>query len=171
MACRFHCYLFLKFLFQCYVVNRHIPRRQLACSHCQSKMILRSFGPQIDAKIHGRTSPLAVRMRLTAQNLHVENWRSVMRFEDQPAVLEWLPVDMKPARYDQPMEMARHRMNFESVTAAVKYATTTLPEGSGQMRPSGSGIMSRSIGATSSVCPRVDQRSRSRGTEAPRPFP
>ena len=27
------------------------------------------------------------------------------------------------------MEMARHRMNFESVTAAVKYATTTLPEG------------------------------------------
>jgi hypothetical protein len=92
-------------------------------------MILRSFGPQIDAKIHGRTSPIAVRMRLTAQNLHVENWRSVMRFEDQSAVLEWLPVDMKPARYDQPMEMARHRMNFESVTAAVKYATTTLPEG------------------------------------------
>jgi hypothetical protein len=68
-------------------------------------------------------------MRLTAQNLHVENWRSVMRFEDQPAVLEWLPVDMKPARYDQPMEMARHRMSFECVTAAVKYATTTLPEG------------------------------------------
>jgi hypothetical protein len=125
----FHCHLFLKFLFQRYVVNRHIQRRQLACSHCQSKMILRSFGPQIDAKIHRRTSPIAVRMRLTAQNLQVENWRSVMRFEDQTAVLEWLPVDMKPARYDQPMEMARHRMNFESVTAAVKYATTTLPEG------------------------------------------
>jgi hypothetical protein len=57
----------------------------------------------LDAKIHGRTSPLAVRMRLTAQNLHIENWRSVMRFEDQSAVLEWLPVDMKPARYHQPI--------------------------------------------------------------------
>jgi hypothetical protein len=83
----------------------------------------------LDANIHGRTSPLAVRMRLTAQNRHVENWRSVMRYEDQSAVLEWLPVDMKPARYHQPMEMARHRMSFESVTAAVKYATRTLPEG------------------------------------------
>jgi hypothetical protein len=52
-----------------------------------------------------------------------------MRFTDQSAVLEWLPVEMKPVRQYEPKEITRQRMNFESVAAAVDYATTTLPEG------------------------------------------
>ena len=52
-----------------------------------------------------------------------------MRFADQSAVLEWLPVEMKPVRQYEPKEITRQRMNFESVAAAGEYATTKLPEG------------------------------------------
>jgi hypothetical protein len=51
-----------------------------------------------------------------------------MRFEDQSAILEWFPVGMEPVRKYEPREIKRQRMNFESVRAAVQYATTTLPE-------------------------------------------
>jgi hypothetical protein len=52
-----------------------------------------------------------------------------MRFADQSTVLEWLPVEMKPVRQYEPKEITRQKMNFESVVAAVIYATTVLPEG------------------------------------------
>jgi hypothetical protein len=52
-----------------------------------------------------------------------------MRFEDQSAVLEWFPAEMRTVRRYQPIEIKRQRMNFESVAAAVQYATTTLPAG------------------------------------------
>jgi hypothetical protein len=52
-----------------------------------------------------------------------------MRFEDQSAVLEWFPMEMRTIRRYQPIEIKRQRMNFESIKAAVQYATTTLPEG------------------------------------------
>lgn len=51
-----------------------------------------------------------------------------MRLQDQPAVLEWFPTEVKTVRRYQPIEITRQRMNFESVAAAVKYATSRLPE-------------------------------------------
>jgi hypothetical protein len=50
-----------------------------------------------------------------------------MRLQDQPAVLEWFPTEMKTVRRYQPID-TRQRMNFESVAAAVDYATSRLPE-------------------------------------------
>ena len=52
-----------------------------------------------------------------------------IRFEDQSAVLEWFPTEMRTVRHYQPIEIKRQRMNFESVAAAISYATTKLPEG------------------------------------------
>jgi hypothetical protein len=51
------------------------------------------------------------------------------RLADQPAVLEWFPTEMRTVRQYQPTEIKRQRMHFESVAAAVGYATSTLPEG------------------------------------------
>jgi hypothetical protein len=51
-----------------------------------------------------------------------------MRFEDQSAVLEWFPTEMQTVRRYQPNEIKRQRMNFESVAAAIGYATTGLPD-------------------------------------------
>jgi hypothetical protein len=51
------------------------------------------------------------------------------RLEDQSAVLEWFPAEMRTVRQYQPIEIKRQRMNFESVRAAVEYATPTLPDG------------------------------------------
>jgi hypothetical protein len=51
------------------------------------------------------------------------------RLADQPAVLEWFPIGMRTVGHHQPIEITRQRMNFETVAAAVAYATSTLPEG------------------------------------------
>jgi len=51
-----------------------------------------------------------------------------MRLQDQPAVLEWFPTEMKTVRRYQPVEMTRQRMSFETVAAAVSFATSSLPE-------------------------------------------
>jgi hypothetical protein len=51
-----------------------------------------------------------------------------MRLLDQPAILEWFPLEIKTVRRYQPLEITRRRMRFETGTAAVEYATTTLPE-------------------------------------------
>jgi hypothetical protein len=48
---------------------------------------------------------------------------------DQPAILEWLPTEMRTVSRYQPTEIKRQRMHFETVAAAVGYATSTLPEG------------------------------------------
>ncbi len=47
-----------------------------------------------------------------------------MRVFDQPAVLEWFPTEMRTVRRYQPIEFKRQRMDFESVAAAVSYATS-----------------------------------------------
>lgn len=52
-----------------------------------------------------------------------------MRFEDQSAVLEWFPTEMQTVRRYKPNEIKRQRMNFESVAAAIGYATTGLAGG------------------------------------------
>jgi hypothetical protein len=52
-----------------------------------------------------------------------------MRLKDQPAVLEWFPTEIKTVRRYQPLRITPQRMNFETVAAAVAYATSTLPEG------------------------------------------
>ena len=49
-----------------------------------------------------------------------------MRLEDQSAVLEWLPVEMRTVRRYEPR--TRMQRNFETVAAAVRYATTYVPE-------------------------------------------
>jgi hypothetical protein len=51
------------------------------------------------------------------------------RLADQPAVLEWFPSDMKTVGRHQPIQITRQRRNFETVAAAVAYATSVLPEG------------------------------------------
>jgi hypothetical protein len=51
------------------------------------------------------------------------------RLADHPAILEWFPIGMKSVGRHQPIQITRQRMNFESATAAVAYATSTLPEG------------------------------------------
>jgi hypothetical protein len=51
------------------------------------------------------------------------------RLVDQPAILEWFPAEIRTVRQYQPGEIKRQRMNFETVGAAVGYATSTLPEG------------------------------------------
>jgi hypothetical protein len=51
-----------------------------------------------------------------------------MRLEDQSAVLEWLPVEMHPIRRYEPRELTRRQRTFETVAAAVRYATTYVPE-------------------------------------------
>ena len=48
--------------------------------------------------------------------------------EDQVAVLEWLPVEMHTARRYNRREITRMQRNFETVAAAVRYATTYVPE-------------------------------------------
>lgn len=50
------------------------------------------------------------------------------RLVDQPAILEWLPTEMRSVRRYQPTEIKRQRMHFETVAAGVEYATSTLPE-------------------------------------------
>ena len=50
-----------------------------------------------------------------------------MRLEDQSAVLEWLPVEMRTVRRYEPREPTRMQRNFETVAAAVRYATTHVP--------------------------------------------
>jgi hypothetical protein len=52
-----------------------------------------------------------------------------MRLEDQSAVLEWLPLEIQTVRKYQPRELRRLQRNFETVTAAIRYATTFVPEG------------------------------------------
>lgn len=51
------------------------------------------------------------------------------RLADQPAVLERFPTEIKTVRRYQPLQITSQRMNFETVAAAVAYATSTLPEG------------------------------------------
>ena len=51
-----------------------------------------------------------------------------MRLEDQSAVLEWLPVEINTIRRYQRRELTRMQRNFETVAAAVRYATTYVPE-------------------------------------------
>jgi hypothetical protein len=51
------------------------------------------------------------------------------RLADQPAVLEWFPSEMKTVGRYQPIQIMRQRRNFETVAAAVAYATSVLPEG------------------------------------------
>jgi hypothetical protein len=51
-----------------------------------------------------------------------------MRLEDQSAVLEWLPVEMRAVRRYGPRELTRMQRNFETVGAAIRYATTYVPE-------------------------------------------
>jgi hypothetical protein len=51
------------------------------------------------------------------------------RLADHPAVLEWVSTEMRAAGHHQPLLPTRGRMNFETVAAAVAYATSTLPEG------------------------------------------
>jgi hypothetical protein len=50
------------------------------------------------------------------------------RLADQPAVLEWFPSEMKTVGRHQPIQITRQRRNFETVAAAVAYATSSLPE-------------------------------------------
>jgi hypothetical protein len=50
------------------------------------------------------------------------------RLADQPAILEWLPLEMKAVGHHQPIQITRQRRNFETVEAAVAYATSALPE-------------------------------------------
>jgi len=50
-----------------------------------------------------------------------------MRLQNQPAVLEWFPAEMKTVRRYQPIEITRQRRSFETVTAAVSFATSSLP--------------------------------------------
>jgi hypothetical protein len=52
-----------------------------------------------------------------------------MRLEDQSAVLEWLPLEIQTVRKYQPRELRRLQRNFETVTAAIRYAITFVPEG------------------------------------------
>ena len=52
-----------------------------------------------------------------------------MRLEDQSAVLEWLPLEMQTVRRYEPRELRRMQRIFETVTAAIRYATTFVPEG------------------------------------------
>ena len=52
-----------------------------------------------------------------------------MRLEDQFAVLEWLPLEIQTVRKYQPRELRRLQRNFQTVTAAIRYATTFVPEG------------------------------------------
>ena len=51
-----------------------------------------------------------------------------MRLEDQSAVLEWLPLEIQTVRKYQPHELRRLQRNFQTVTAAIRYATTVVPE-------------------------------------------
>ena len=51
------------------------------------------------------------------------------RLVDQPAILEWFPTEMRTVRQHQPNEINQQRMHFETVAAAVGYASSTLPEG------------------------------------------
>ncbi len=51
-----------------------------------------------------------------------------MRLLDQPAVLEWFPTGMKAIRRNQPLAITRQRRRFETGEAAVRFATSTLPE-------------------------------------------
>jgi hypothetical protein len=51
-----------------------------------------------------------------------------MRLEDQFAVLEWLPVETHTVRRYKPRGNTRMQRNFETVAAAVRYATTYVPE-------------------------------------------
>jgi hypothetical protein len=50
------------------------------------------------------------------------------RLADQPAVLEWVSMELRAAGHHQPLLPTPGRMSFETVTAAVAYATTVLPE-------------------------------------------
>ena len=51
-----------------------------------------------------------------------------MRLEDQSAVLEWLPVEINTIRRYQRRELTRMQRSFETVAAAVRYATTYVPD-------------------------------------------
>jgi hypothetical protein len=51
------------------------------------------------------------------------------RLADQPAVLEWFPSELKTVGRHQPIQITRQRRRFETVAAAVAYATSTLQEG------------------------------------------
>jgi hypothetical protein len=51
-----------------------------------------------------------------------------MRLADQPAVLEWVSTEMRAGGRHQPLLPKRGRMSFETVTAAVRFAKTKLPE-------------------------------------------
>jgi hypothetical protein len=50
------------------------------------------------------------------------------RLADQPAVLEWVSTEIRAAGRHQPLLPTRGRMSFETVTAAVDFAMTKLPE-------------------------------------------
>jgi hypothetical protein len=50
------------------------------------------------------------------------------RLADQPAVLEWVRTDMRAVGRYQPLLPTRERMSFQTVTAAVDFAKTKLPE-------------------------------------------
>jgi uncharacterized protein YraI len=50
------------------------------------------------------------------------------RLADQPAILEWFPAEIRTVGRHQPIQITRQRRNFETVAAAVAYATSTLSE-------------------------------------------
>ena len=50
------------------------------------------------------------------------------RLADQSAILEWVSSEMRAAGHHQPLLPTRGRMSFETVTAAVDFAKTKLPE-------------------------------------------
>jgi hypothetical protein len=52
-----------------------------------------------------------------------------MQLKDQSAVLEWLPVEMNTIWTYRPRELTRMQRTFETVSAAVRYVTTFVPQG------------------------------------------